>query len=76
MIYGLNFGAPDIPQEVRKLHRQRVKPLISQGNHTIYYLVGACNTQAESDTMKIVADNGHRKMECIQKDNWIGFYIN
>ena len=64
MIYGLNFGAPDIPTEL-KLTRRIKRPVVQEDGKTVKQtlmcLVGVCHTEAERVSMSIQADNGHRK---------------
>lgn len=64
MIYGLNFGAPTIP-DTMKLKRRIQRPIVQEDGKTVkqtrMILVGVCETESERREMSIIADNGHRR---------------
>ncbi len=70
MIHGLNFGRGDIPHEVRRLFRERIRNLVGQ----TMVLVGACQDEQEKAYMLSVANNGTRKLYTVQKRGWYGIY--
>lgn len=72
MIYGLNFGAPDIPADLlkgRALKRHIIRPVVHDNKivRQKMTLVGLCDTELEKSIMDSQADNGHRKRY------WISF---
>ncbi len=67
MIYGLNFGAPDIPQVLRNRFPPRIKRQID-GKLELFCLVGVCTTPRETGLMTMQADNGRRKLVWVNKN--------
>lgn len=63
MIYGRNFGAPDIPADLRrKVSERRVKGIpLAKG--TVAILVGCTDTIQERNMMAIVGNNGRRGLD-------------
>lgn len=83
MTYGLNFGAQDIPRELRKHFRTRIRRPID-GKLEIFCLVGCTDSAFSIAPMTVQADNGHRKLHWEQKtwttkevlgsSNWYAVY--
>lgn len=67
MIYGLNFGRPDIPTDLRFKRRIRV-----DGRY--YMLVGACQSLSELEYMRVVATNGTRQLHTETRNGWTAVY--
>ena len=70
MIYGVNFGAPDIPAEVKRGMRPRRRKGIPVSKGTVAVLVGACQTEREKTNMTIQATNGRRGLFWDTKGGW------
>ena len=75
-IYGVNFGAPTIPQTPRTAFR-KFKPRM-RVDGVMYSLVGIGQTTKERDYMLVVANNGHRKLHvhpvATAGGTWFGIY--
>ena len=58
MIYGINFGAPDIPQPLlRGIRPRRIKGITNRQHGTVAVLVGACDSEDEKRMMTMQASN-------------------
>lgn len=68
MIYGLNFGAPDIPAELRKHFKPRIRRQADSGEPLrVFCLVGVCTSDTERWQMTTQADNGRRLLHWEEK---------
>ena len=68
MMYGINFGAPDIPAHLKKRQR-RIKDIpVAKG--TVAILVGCCDSDEEKYRMTIQATNGHRGLYWERVKGW------
>jgi hypothetical protein len=80
VIYGLNFGGPDIPDIPRSAFRKFKKRIVIPGEtpRTIGTLVGIGQDAAERDEMVLVATNGHRQLYVLPVQTaggtWYGIY--
>jgi hypothetical protein len=74
MIYGINFGAPTIPDGVRRKFAASVSPY--QGHRLT--LVGVAQSEAERDLMLLQANNGRRELYTVERQTaagtWYGIY--
>ena len=69
MRYGINFGAPSVVG----MYKESIKlPSMKRGEYA--QLVGACDTQAELDSMLIQANNGSRKIHVTKHSNGFALY--
>jgi len=70
MRYGINFGYPDIPQDLRRRVSERRYKGIPVARGTVAILVGACDMEADKTSMTIQATNGSRGLFWESKRGW------
>lgn len=77
MIYGRNFGHPPIPPKIRRMFAPHLKP---DGSRTrphqqaAWVLVGVATNPTDRDRLIKLADDGHRKIDIIEREGIYALY--
>jgi len=78
VIYGINFGAPDIPHSIKRKFRSRMK-LPGAGHWEWHHLKGVAQNQVERDAMLMTAERPGRSVHVEERKTaagvWYGIYI-
>lgn len=79
MIYGINFGAPQIPSEYwdkgtfpKRLNAQF--KAVGWDKSCTWLLTGVCTTGEERNRMCLQAHNGSRKIHVVERGDLFGIY--
>jgi len=73
MIYGVNFGAPAVPEHLRHKFANTTRGRLGGlARGKTAHLVGLCTTSEELRDMLIIADNGRRKLHTTTRTTQYG----